>query len=110
RASDYFALAVLAMVTVTAMVGASLPRGLMSLTFGLFLGLIGIDSLTGQARFTFGVPELLDGVDIVTVIVGLFAIGETLYIASRWKDLPAEVAPLEPAKGGFAWLSRQDWA
>ncbi|BCJ76825.1 tripartite tricarboxylate transporter TctA [Catellatospora sp. IY07-71] len=110
RASDYFALAVLAMVTVTALVGASLPRGLMSLTFGLFLGLVGIDSLTGQARFTFGVPELLDGVDIVTVIVGLFAIGETLYIASRLKDLPAKVAPLEPARGGFAWLSRQDWA
>lgn len=109
RASDYFALAVLAMVTVTAMVGSSLVRGLMSLSFGLFLGLIGLDSLTGQARFTFGIPELLDGVDIVTIIVGLFAIGETLYIASRLNELPAKVAPLEPAKGGFAWLSRQDW-
>ncbi|MET7423038.1 tripartite tricarboxylate transporter permease [Dactylosporangium sp. NPDC005555] len=110
RASDYFALAVLAMVTVTAMVGASLVRGLMSLTFGLFLGLIGIDSLTGQARFTFGVPSLLDGVDIVTIIVGLFAIGETLYIVSRLKDLPSKVEPLEPAAGGFAWLSRSDWS
>jgi putative tricarboxylic transport membrane protein len=110
RASDYFALAVLAMVTVTAMVGASIVRGLMSLTFGLFLGLIGIDSLTGQARFTFGIPELLDGIDIVTIIVGLFAIGETLYIASRLKDLPAKVTPLEPPSGGFAWLSRTDWS
>ena len=110
RASDYFALAVLAMVTVTAMVGASLVRGLMSLTFGLFLGLIGIDSLTGQARFTFGVPALLDGIDIVTIIVGLFAIGETLYIASRLKGLPAKVAPLDPVRGGFAWLSRADWS
>lgn len=110
RASDYFALAVLAMVTVTAMVGASLIRGLMSLSFGLFLGVIGIDSLTGQARFTFGVPELLDGVDMVTVIVGLFAIGETLYIATRPRNAPGTVAPLEPATGGFAWLSRADWA
>ncbi len=110
RASDYFALAVLAMLTVTAMVGASLVRGLMSLTFGLFLGLIGIDSLTGQARFTFGVPALLDGIDIVTIIVGLFAIGETLYIASRLKDLPAKVAPLDPVRGGFAWLGRADWS
>jgi putative tricarboxylic transport membrane protein len=110
RASDYFALAVLAMVTVTAMVGASLVRGLMSLTFGLFLGLIGIDSLTGQARFTFGVPELLDGVDIVTIIVGLFAIGETLFIALRLRDLPAHVTPLEPPGKGFAWLSRSDWS
>jgi len=110
RATDYFALAVLAMVAVTAMVGGSLIRGLMSLTFGLFLGLVGIDSLTGRARFTFGIPSLLDGVDIVIVIVGLFAIGETLYIASRMRDLPAEVAPLEPVrKGSFAWLSRSDW-
>ncbi|MET7398679.1 tripartite tricarboxylate transporter permease [Dactylosporangium sp. NPDC005572] len=110
RASDYFALAVLAMVTVTAMVGNSIVRGLMSLTFGLFLGLVGIDSLTGQARFTFGVPELLDGIDVVTIIIGLFAVGETLYIASRLRDLPATVAPLEPPGRGFAWLSRSDWS
>ncbi len=104
RASDYFALAVLAMVAVTALVGSSLIRGLMSLTLGLFLGLIGIDSLTGQARFTFGVPSLLDGVDIVVVIVGLFAIGETLYIASRLRELPSQVAPL--SDGG---MTREDW-
>jgi putative tricarboxylic transport membrane protein len=111
RASDYFALAVLAMVTVTAMVGTSMIRGLMSLMFGLWLGLIGIDSLTGQARFTFGTPELLDGVDIVVVIVGLFAIGETLYLASRLRELPAKAAPLEtPPKGSVLWMSRSDWA
>ena len=78
----------------------------MSLFFGLFLGLVGLDLLTGQARFTFGVPELLDGIDIVVVIVGLFAIGETLYIASRLKSLPAHVTPLEPARGRLGWLSQ----
>jgi putative tricarboxylic transport membrane protein len=102
---------VLAMVAVTAMVGTSLIRGLMSLTFGLFLGLIGIESQTGQARFTFGVPSLWDGVDVVIVIVGLFAIGETLYIASRMRGLPGKVATLDPVrKGTFAWLSRSDWS
>ena len=40
-------------------------RGLTSLFLGLLLGLVGIDSQTGQARFTFGVPELLDGIDVV---------------------------------------------
>jgi putative tricarboxylic transport membrane protein len=108
RAADYFALAVLALVAVTALVGRSLVRGLLSLSLGLFFGLVGIDSLTGQARFTFGSTNLLDGVNMVVVIVGLFAIGETLYIASRLRDLPATVAPLEPARG-FAWLSRSDW-
>jgi putative tricarboxylic transport membrane protein len=110
RASDYFALAVLAMITVTALVGRSLVRGLMSLFFGLFLGLIGLDALTAQARYTFGVPELLSGVDIVVVIVGLFAVGETLYIASRLHRLPAKATPIEPGGGTFGWLSRRDWA
>jgi putative tricarboxylic transport membrane protein len=110
RASDYFALAILAMISVTALVGRSLIRGLLSLTFGLFLGLVGLDALTGRARFNFGVPEVLDGVDIVVVIVGLFAIGETLYIASRLRELPAHVAPLEPVGKGFAWMSRADWS
>ena len=110
RSADYFALAVLAMVSVTALVGHSLVRGLMSLVFGLFLGLIGIDSLTGQARFTFGSLELLDGVSIVVVIVGLFAIGETLHVAARLGRLPEHVTPLEPTGGHVGWLSRQDWA
>jgi putative tricarboxylic transport membrane protein len=107
RAADYFALALLAMVAVTALVGRSLVRGLMSLVFGLFLGLVGLDGLTGQARFTFGTMELLEGVDIVVVIVGLFAIGETLYVASRLRQLPEHVEPLEPS--GRQWLSRDDW-
>jgi putative tricarboxylic transport membrane protein len=110
RAADYFALAVLAMITVTALVGRSLVRGLSSLFLGLFLGLVGLDALTGQARYTFGMPELLDGIDIVVVIVGLFAIGETLYIASRLKSLPAHATPLEPASGRLGWLSKQDWS
>ncbi|MEE6257644.1 tripartite tricarboxylate transporter permease [Plantactinospora sonchi] len=110
RAADYFALALLAMVAVTALVGRSLVRGLISLCLGLFLGLVGLDELTGQARFTFGTLELLDGIDIVVIIVGLFAIGETLHVASRLNSTPDQVAPLEPVRGGFAWLSRQDWA
>ncbi|MEV4753579.1 tripartite tricarboxylate transporter permease [Micromonospora sp. NPDC049559] len=110
RAADYFALALLAMVAVTALVGRSLVRGLMSLSLGLFLGLVGLDGLTGQARFTFGTLELLEGVDIVVIIVGLFAIGETLYVASRLRNLPEHVTPLEPARGGFGWMTRQDWS
>ena len=109
RAADYFALALLAMVAVTALVGRSLVRGLMSLVFGLFLGVVGIDGLTGQARFTFGTTVLLEGIDIVVVIVGLFAIGETLYVASRLRTLPEHVHPIEPSGSGFGWLSRDDW-
>ncbi|MBL7252807.1 tripartite tricarboxylate transporter permease [Paractinoplanes lichenicola] len=109
RAADYFALALLAMVAVTALVGRSLVRGLLSLIFGLFLGVIGIDGLTGQARFTFGTMELLEGIDVVVVIVGLFAIGETLFVASRMRSLPEHITPLEPGSSGKGWLTRDDW-
>ena len=60
------------------LVGGPRPDGLF---FGIWLGLIGIDLQTGQARFTFGVPELLDGINVIIVAVGLFAVGETLYVA-----------------------------
>ena len=76
--AEYFALVVLAFTTITALLGSSVARGMLSLFFGLALGLIGIDTLSGQSRFTFGIPQLLDGIDVVTVAVGLFAVGETV--------------------------------
>src|SRR5215468_259547 len=79
----YFSLMILAFTTVSAMLGASLLRGLISLFLGITIGLIGTDVLTGQARFTLGIRELLDGIDTVVVAVGLFAVGEALYVASR---------------------------
>ena len=76
---EYFCLMLLALTTVSAVLGQSTLRGLTSLFIGLAAGLIGMDQITGQARYTGGVPELLDGVEIVLVAVGLFAVGESLY-------------------------------
>jgi len=104
--AEYFALMVLALVTVTAVLGDSLPRGLASLLFGLALGLVGIDLQTGQARFTLGIPEMLDGIDTVVVAVGLFAIGETLYVAARHRFETEEIYAIK----GSMWMSREDWA
>jgi len=104
--AEYFALMVLALTTVTAVLGDSLARGLASLLFGLALGLVGIDLQTGQARFTLGVPELLDGIDTVVVAVGLFAVGETLFNAARFRFEKEEIYALT----GSMWMSREDWA
>ena len=76
--ADYFALMVLAFVLICRSVGPSPRRGLLSLFIGLALGAVGIDALSGEARLTFGVPYLLDGIDVVIVAVGLFAVGEAL--------------------------------
>lgn len=102
---DYFALMILAFVTVSATFGDSPLRGITSLAIGVTLGLIGIDRLTGQARLTFGVPELLDGVEVTTLAVGLFAVGEALYVASkRFRD-PEEIVPIK----GSLWMTKEDW-
>ncbi|HWP26036.1 MAG TPA: tripartite tricarboxylate transporter permease [Xanthobacteraceae bacterium] len=103
---DYFALMCVAFVTVSATFGASPVRGLTALFLGLALGLVGIDRLTGQPRLAFGVPELLDGIEITTLAVGLFAVGEALYVASLHR-LGTET--IEPIRGSL-WMTRQDWA
>jgi putative tricarboxylic transport membrane protein len=92
--ADYVGLMVLAFASITALLGRSLLRGMLSLFLGLFIGLIGIDNLTGQQRFTFGVPELLNGLDVVVVAVGLFAVGEALYVASRLRHDREEIVPV----------------
>ncbi|NMR28534.1 tripartite tricarboxylate transporter permease [Crystallibacter degradans] len=104
QATDYFALMVLAFVSVTALVGTSIIRGLVSLFLGLFIGLIGLDFLTGQQRFTFGAPELLGGIDIVIVVIGLFAIGEALYGLARLQFAKVEEVKFE----GRIWLNKAE--
>ena len=102
---DYFALMCVAFVTVSATFGDSPIRGLTSLFIGLTLGLIGIDKLTGQARLAFGIPEMLDGVEVTTLAVGLFAVGEALYVASYQSRLQESMEHLS----GSLWMSRDDW-
>lgn len=77
--TEYFAILVMAFVTVSSLLGASLLRGMASLGLGLTLGLVGMDSVSGFARYTLGVPELIDGIEVVLVAVGLFAVSESLY-------------------------------
>ncbi len=76
---EYFCLMLLAFTTVSAVLGQSTLRGMTSLFFGLALGLVGIDQITAQVRYTAGVLEFMDGVEVVLVAVGLFAVTEALY-------------------------------
>jgi putative tricarboxylic transport membrane protein len=78
---EYFLLMVLAFTTVSAVLGKSTLRGMTALFMGLALGLIGLDQITGQVRYTGGVPEFIDGLEVVLIAVGLFAVGECFYTA-----------------------------
>ncbi len=103
--AEYFSLMVLAFVTVSAVLGNSAIKGMICLSLGMFLGLIGIDLQTGQARFTFGITELLDGINVIVVAVGLFAVGETLYLAVYGKRDDGDVLVVKDS----IWMSKEDW-
>ncbi|UDF31624.1 UNVERIFIED_ORG: tripartite tricarboxylate transporter permease [Roseateles sp. XES5] len=103
---EYFALMVLAFVTVSSAFGDSTLRGLTSLFVGLTLAIIGIDQLSGQTRLSFGIPDLLDGVEVTTLAVAMFAIGESLYIAAKGDSEPDKVEAVK----GSVWMNAADWA
>lgn len=103
-APDYLAIMTLALIATASVLGSSRIRGFASLLFGLVIGTVGIDAVTGQQRLTYGMPELASGIDIVVVAVGAFAVGEALWIASRRKLTQDEIVPV-----GRVWMGRQDW-
>ena|SRR5690625_4453139 len=100
---SYFAVMVLALVAVTAVLGTSKLRGFISLFLGLAIGLVG--TFTGQPRLTFGNPLLSDGIDIVVVAVAIFAIGEALWVAAHLRRKPLEIIPV-----GQPWMAKSDWS
>ena len=104
-AAEYVALMLVAFGTVSSLLGASQIRGFISLAVGLVLGLVGADLQSGLSRLTFGNQSAVEGIETVPVIVSIFALGEALYIASRFKDSGWEVIPMK----GKALMSREDW-
>jgi putative tricarboxylic transport membrane protein len=75
---EFFAVVVFGLASVSVLGHSSMTAALISLFAGMFLGTIGTETQYGVERFTFGVPFLRTGVDFVTVLIGLFAIGEVL--------------------------------
>ncbi|MEH1130759.1 tripartite tricarboxylate transporter permease [Micromonospora sp. CPCC 206061] len=103
-APDYLAIMVLGFIAVSAVLGASRIRGFASLLLGLVIGLVGIDRVTGQQRLTLDIPQLADGIDVVVIAVGIFAVGEALWVAAHLRRKASEVIPV-----GQPWLGRNDW-
>ncbi|WP_017572770.1 tripartite tricarboxylate transporter permease [Nocardiopsis halotolerans] len=102
--AEYFALAVLAFVCTAAVVTSSPLRGVAALGIGLAISVVGIDDQSGAIRLTLGVPQLLDGVSIVVVTVGLLAVGEVLHTGFR----PGSPSSPRLVASGTPWLGRKD--
>lgn len=103
-APEYFAIMLVAFVGASAVLGSSRIRGFAALLIGLAIGVVGMDKVTGQARMTFGQPLLADGIDVVVVAVGIFAVGEALWVAAHLRRKAGSVIPV-----GRPWMGREDW-
>ena len=101
---EYFMLMVLAFTTVSAVLGKSALRGMTSLFVGLAIGLVGLDQITAQVRYTGGIPEFMDGIEVVLVAVGLFAVGECLYLALYEGKEKQQLNRM-----GSVHMTRQEW-
>src|SRR5262245_31406891 len=75
---EFFSVVVFGLASVSVLGQSSMAAALVSLFTGMFLGTVGTEAQYGVERFVFGVPFLRTGVDFVTVLIGLFAIGEVL--------------------------------
>ena len=117
--AEYFALYVLAFVTIGGLTGANPAKTLLAAALGLALGTVGIDPQSGVPRFTFGNFHLFDGFHAIVAIVGLFAISEVLVLLeshvggqkravavdrafARWADIKPTVGAMARGSGiGF---------
>ncbi len=75
---EYFTLMVLGLTILIYLAHGSMPKALIMAAFGIVLGLIGLDSINARPRFTFERMELVDGVGLVPIVMGLFGISEVL--------------------------------
>ncbi|WP_461189983.1 tripartite tricarboxylate transporter permease [Arthrobacter sp. Z4-13] len=104
--AEFFALALLAFIATSSVVSDSALKGLASLVLGLGIATVGIDAITGTERFTFGHPELFDGISMVTVTVAVLALGEIFHVAARIRRDPGAT---QVASSGRPFLSLKEF-
>jgi putative tricarboxylic transport membrane protein len=101
---EYTALIILGITILTYLAQKSMIKAIMMAAFGFLLAYVGIDMLTGRARFTFGIPGLMDGVGILPIAMGLFGVTEVL------ENLGAsEEMTIFKTRLGSLFPNRQDW-
>ncbi len=82
---ETFALMLLGLTTVTLLTGENALKGYISMVLGLMIAMVGFDIISGDARYAFGIPEVMDGIDFLPVAIGLFGLGEVLAGAENAK-------------------------
>src|SRR5580704_3177951 len=103
--TEYFALMIFALSTVSALTGNSLAKGLLSTCFGLAISTVGLDLQSGRPRFTMGIVDLQQGVSFLVVVVGIFALAEV----ARMTEGTLEGTMHSVRVQGRIWFTRKDW-
>lgn len=85
-AQEYFLLAIFGVSVIASLSERNIIKGLYSGLFGLFLSIVGMHPLTGDIRFTMGIPELFNGVPLVIALIGLYSIPEVIAILGSQKE------------------------
>jgi putative tricarboxylic transport membrane protein len=80
---EFTILFIFALTMIAGVSGRSFAKGLIGATIGALIGCIGLDPMSGYQRFTFGVPDLIGGISLVPVLIGMFALGEILIQSER---------------------------
>lgn len=76
--ADYVGMMILGLVMVAFVCSGSLAKAVLTTSLGIVLGLVGIDTMSGAQRFIFDTPQLIEGIDVITLVVGLFGVSEVL--------------------------------
>jgi putative tricarboxylic transport membrane protein len=99
---EYFLLAIFALTIIASLSEKALIKGFLAGVFGLMISTIGMDPLLGFPRFTFGLKDLVDGIELVPALIGLFSIPEVLeIIKSHRENVQESVVPGRKIKIGF---------
>ena len=108
--SDYVALMVFAFATLASLVGSSPVKTLIGACLGLMLATIGVDANTGVNRYTFGVPDLLAGIDFLIVVIGLFGLAELFHMVESVAAGKAERITVDSTRAGLSDILATKWA
>ena len=101
--ANYFWLAVFGMTTIAVMLSGNPAKGILSACFGLCLGIVGIDGISGNERFTFGTVEFLSGIHIVVLLTGLYAIPPALDLLLGKNAIQTGKVALGEKSSRFRW-------
>jgi putative tricarboxylic transport membrane protein len=108
--AEYFSLIIMGMLTIVFVGGKSITKSLMSGVIGISLGVVGSDIVQGAPRFVFGIPELMDGIDFIVVVMGLFGIGEVLVSAEEFMKMDSIKVPFTKLWPTMKDMADSKWA